>query len=226
MTIVPDIDVGSRMKIRGQVNIAVAVPCRRYELLVVHSTTQPWDERAGVLCNRWGKKSPGRRSVVPQTNSADLCRNRESAPTIGWLTSATTNCQVRGRGSPKSRVNFCESGPLVRREIRLFQHQCQSRNAVWSSYEKRGEVESCQSCGLRSPIAVEFPGCVRNSHGSRHFFALELKRSWYQQMPDWEGPSEGRCSCVDRDCDCSILPIFSSSDCMAVISGPFSFWTW
>jgi len=27
MTIVPDIDVGSRMKIRGQVNIAVTLPC-------------------------------------------------------------------------------------------------------------------------------------------------------------------------------------------------------
>ena len=41
MTIVPDIDVGSGMEIRGQVNIAVAVPSRRYELLVVHGTTQP-----------------------------------------------------------------------------------------------------------------------------------------------------------------------------------------
>ena len=38
-------------------------------------------------------------------STTNLCRNRKSVPTIGWLTSAKTNFQVRGRGSPKSRVN-------------------------------------------------------------------------------------------------------------------------
>ena len=34
MAIVPEVDVGSRMKIRRKVNIAVAMPTRRYELLL------------------------------------------------------------------------------------------------------------------------------------------------------------------------------------------------
>ena len=40
MTIVPDIDVGSRMKVRGKMKIAIAMPTCWYELLVVHDSTQ------------------------------------------------------------------------------------------------------------------------------------------------------------------------------------------
>ena len=44
-----------------------------------------------------------RRRCSKSTNN--LCFSRKSAPTIGCVTSATRNRQVRGRGSPKSRVN-------------------------------------------------------------------------------------------------------------------------
>ena len=44
-----------------------------------------------------------RRRCSKSTNN--LCCSRKSAPTIGCVTSATRNRQVRGRGNPKSRVN-------------------------------------------------------------------------------------------------------------------------
>ena len=38
-------------------------------------------------------------------STSSLCCNRKSAPIMAWVTSASTNRQVRERGSPKSRVH-------------------------------------------------------------------------------------------------------------------------
>ena len=47
------------------------------------------------------------------------------------------------------------------------------------------KLRAASRVGRVHRMVVEFPGRARNSQGSQHF-ALEPKRSWYQQMPDWE----------------------------------------